>query len=98
MPRTALQSQEELFPDDSAVQTDDTTIADGYVLDFITGVTHLKDTPKEQVRQRIARVLFHEYGISVEDMEPDFPIRVNGRRKRLDIAIFHHGQAHLSAN
>ena len=98
MPRTAPQSQEELFPDDSAVQTDDTTIADGYVLDFIPGATHLKDTPKEQVRQRIARALFHEYGISVEDMEPDFPVRVNGRRKRLDIAIFHHGQAHVTEN
>ena len=42
------------------------TISEGYLLDFISGTKSLKDTPKEQVRQQIARALFHEYGISVE--------------------------------
>jgi type I restriction enzyme M protein len=60
----------------------------------MTGEKHLKDTPKERVRQRIARALFHEYGISVEDMEPDFSVRINGQRKSLDIAIFHHSKEH----
>lgn len=72
----------------------DTSVAGGHVLDFIGGEKLLKETPKELVRQRIARALFHEYGISVEDMEGDFPVKVDGKRKRLDIAIFHHGQPH----
>jgi type I restriction enzyme M protein len=94
MSGTTGEAQEELFAIDTSDSTDDSTVAEGYVLDFITGQKQLKGTPKEQVRQRIARALFHEYGISVEDMEPDFPVRINGRRKRLDIAIFHHGKEH----
>src|SRR5882724_8454871 len=94
MSRTTTQSQPELFPHDAADSTDEAAVADGYILDFITGETNLRDTPKEQVCQRIARALFHEYGISVEDMEPDFSVRTNGRRKKIDIAIFHHDQAH----
>ncbi len=79
---------------DLEVDTEDSTISDGYILDFISGEKSLKDTPKEQVRQRIARALFHEYGISVEDMAADFPVSINGKRKKLDIAIFHHDQEH----
>ncbi|MEA2562101.1 MAG: type restriction enzyme protein [Acidobacteriota bacterium] len=69
-------------------------VGDGYLLDFISGSGRLKDTSKEQVRQRIARALFHEYGISVDDMAADFPIRVAGRRRNVDIAIFSHGKPH----
>ena len=36
----------------------------------------IKDTPKEQVRQRIVRVLFHEYQFAPEDMELDFVVQV----------------------
>jgi type I restriction enzyme M protein len=68
------------------------------MLDFISGTGDLKDTPKEQVRQRIARALFHEYGISVEDMEGDYPVSVAGRRRRVDIAIFRPGQPHERQN
>ena len=64
-----------------------TSLEDDKLLDYITGEP-VKDTPKEQVRQRIARALFHEYGISVEDMVPDFKMRIDGRRKSIDIAIF----------
>jgi hypothetical protein len=94
MSKTTAEAQEELFATDTSDDMDGTTVAEGYILDFITGERHLKDTSKEQVRQRIARALFHEYGISVEDMEPDFAVRIHGRRKRLDIAIFHHSQEH----
>jgi type I restriction enzyme M protein len=79
---------------DLETNTEDLTISDGYILDFISGEKSLKDTPKEQVRQRIARALFHEYGISVEDMAADFPVSINGKRKKLDIAIFHHDREH----
>ena len=43
---------------------EDTTgvVRDGFVLDFISGTREVKETPKELVRQRIARALFHEYG------------------------------------
>ncbi|MCR4338314.1 MAG: SAM-dependent methyltransferase, partial [Gemmatimonadaceae bacterium] len=71
---------------------------EGLLLDFISGTKELKETPKELVRQRIARALFHEYGISVDDMEADFSVRVGGRRRRVDIAIFASGEAHTPEN
>jgi type I restriction enzyme M protein len=37
---------------------------------------------------------FHEYGISVDDMVPDFLVPVSGKRKRADIAIFKAGSEH----
>ena len=74
----------------------ESTIAEGFVLDFISGSKKLKETPKEQVRQRIARALFHEYGLSVDDMEIDFPVKIGGRKRKADIAIFHHDQNHES--
>jgi len=91
---TSEEVGELLDNDDIAMTGSDangSTIGDGYVLDFISGEKSLKETPKELVRQRIARALFHEYGISVEDMEADFSVRIAGRRKNIDIAIFHHG-------
>jgi type I restriction enzyme M protein len=77
---------------DEIDETDDevTSLEEGALLDYITGEP-VKDTPKEQVRQRIARALLHEYGISVEDMVPDFKVRVEGRLKKVDIAIFDPG-------
>lgn len=73
-------------------------VRDGYVLDFISGTKELKETAKEQVRQRIARALFHEYGISVDDMEADFPVTADGRRRRVDIAIFSTDHEHTPEN
>jgi type I restriction enzyme M protein len=67
-----------------------TSLEEGTLLDYITGLP-VKDTPKELVRQRIVRALLHEYGISVEDMVPDFKVRVDGRLKKVDIAIFKPG-------
>lgn len=61
-------------------------VRDEFILDFISGTKEVKETPKELVRQRIARARFHEYGISVDDMAADFPVRVGGRRRRVDIA------------
>lgn len=74
-----------------------TALEEGKILDYITGKP-LKDSAKEQVRQRIARALFHEYGISVDDMEPDFKLKVDGRNKKLDIAIFEPGAEHSVEN
>jgi len=70
------------------------TIPAGYTLDYISG-KQIKETKKELVRQKIARALIHEYGFSPEDMEIDFSI---GGRKKVDVAVFHHGKAHTIEN
>lgn len=70
------------------------TIAAGYTLDYVSGEP-IKETKKELVRQRVARALIHEYGFSPEDMELDFSI---GGRKKVDVAIFHHGEEHTIEN
>jgi type I restriction enzyme M protein len=73
------------------------SIEDGKVVDYITG-NQVKDSPKEKVRQRIARAIFHEYGFSPNDMQPDFKVNVGGRRKGVDIAIFQTGSEHTLDN
>ena len=87
-------------PERTYNEAEDTTevVRDGFTLDFISGTREVKETPKELVRQRIARALFHEYGISVEDMAADFPVPVGGRRRRVDIAIFAAGETHIPEN
>lgn len=70
------------------------TIPAGYTLDYISG-DPIKETKKELVRQRVIRALIHEYGFSPDDMQLDFPI---GGRKKVDIAIFHHGKEHAIEN
>ena len=83
---------------DVAVETSDAPdIAEGKIFDYITGAP-LKDSDKEQVRQRIARAIIHEYGIAAEDMEPDFKVKVGGKSRKLDIAVFQAGTAHVSEN
>ena len=78
-----------------------TAIADDGLIDYVTG-REVKDKPKERVRQRIERALFHEYGLSVEDMEPDFPlpVEVDGktRWKKVEIAVFAHEKEHTVEN
>lgn len=78
-------------------QTTESALEEGKVFDYITGEA-VKDTDKERVRQRIARAIIHEYGIPAEDMEPDFRVKVGGRNKKLDIAIFRPGAAHEPEN
>lgn len=81
---------------DNAIESVDTPdIEDGKIFDYITGGP-LKDTDKEQVRQRIARAIIHEYGIAAEDMEPDFKVKVQGKTRKLDIAIFTPGMPHTT--
>ena len=70
------------------------TIPAGYALDYVSG-KQVKETKKELVRQRVVRALIHEYGFSPEDMELDFSI---GGRKKVDVAIFHHGKEHTIEN
>lgn len=62
-------------------QQDVLAIEDGMMLDYLTN-NPIKETPKELVRQKTLRALFHEYGISAEDMELDVPIKVGSKRKK----------------
>ncbi len=70
---------------------------EGKIFDYITGAP-LKDSDKERVRQRIARAIIHEYGIAAEDMEPDFKVKVGGKNRKLDIAVFKPGTEHVADN
>src|SRR5262245_1987611 len=82
--------QIDFLPDEPIVEGDESTpLPEGYIVDVISGTKPLRETPKEQVRQRIARALHHEDGISYEDMEADFPATIDGKRRRIDIGIFH---------
>ena len=72
-------------------------LEEGKVFDYITGKP-VKDSDKEQVRQRIARAIIHEYGIAAEDMEPDFKVKVSGKNRKVDIAIFRPGTVHKAEN
>jgi len=78
------------------------SLGEDEIIDYITD-RPIKLRGNEEVRQRIARALFLEYGISVDDMERDFPIPVaiDGRRrstKRADIAVFAPGREHTLNN
>jgi len=86
----------------SAGESAPDSLAEDETIDFITG-RPVKLKGNEPVRQRIARVLFHEYGISVDDMARDFPVPVqaDGKRKvtkKADIAVFAHGAPKTLAN
>ena len=76
-----------------------TFIPDGKIRCVITN-TLRKDTPEENVRQRVARSLIDHYGYSREDIEIEFRVNLGTSRKRADIAIFppdtEHSQENLS--
>ena len=88
--------------DEASVVTDQAeTLAEDEAIDFISGKP-IKLKGNEEVRQQIARGLYAEYGIRVQDMERDFRIdvSVDGRqmRKKADIAIFEPETEHVIAN
>lgn len=89
--KSTMPADDETPASDAEASTEDATaIEDGSTLDYITGRV-VPDSEKERVRQRIARALFHEYGISVDDMVPDYKLRIDGRLRKLDLVIFEAG-------
>ena len=86
----------EKIEDDLENETAVAAMEAGKVFDYITG-NAIKDSDKEQVRQRIARAIIHEYGIAAADMEPDFKVVIGGKSRKVDIAIFKPGTEHLEA-
>jgi type I restriction enzyme M protein len=89
------------YPEHDNSSSEDVLVSEGTITDYITG-REVKDSPKERVRQRIERALFHEYGFSTDSMESDFPIpvEVSGkrRRKKVEIAIFDYDEDHTLEN
>lgn len=83
---------DETSEDEAGTESSVESLGEDEIIDYITDKP-VKLRGNEEVRQRIARALFHEHGISVDDMARDFPIpiEIEGRRrgvKRADIAIF----------
>ena len=69
------------------------SLPEGMMTDYITGKP-VKESEKEKVRQEVARALIFEYQIAPESMQADFPVKLEGKRKRIDIAIFEAGKEH----
>ncbi len=72
-----------------------TTVREGHLLDYVSQ-TEKKDTPKEAVRQHVARAIVHELHINPDDMETDVSVSYsdpegNSRRKKVDLVIYNPG-------
>src|ERR1700730_8907884 len=93
----AVKSEAAASTEENGASEDVHAIEDGKIFDYITGKP-VAENDKERDRQRIARALFHEYGISVDDMEPDFKVTGDGSTKKIDIAIFEPGSEHTPQN
>jgi type I restriction enzyme M protein len=97
MAKKSSKAQENLPELEQEAQAPDSALEEGKVFDYITG-NPVKDSDKEQVRQRIARAIIHEYGIAAEDMQPDFKLKLDGKNRKVDIAIFKPGTTHTAEN
>jgi type I restriction enzyme M protein len=73
------------------------TVPVGKVLCYITHKIR-RNTPEENVRQRIARSLVQEYGYKKSDIDVEFLIKVGSAKKRIDLPIFIDGEPHLQEN
>ncbi len=74
-------------------QSSKTILPDGFIMDIIT-VRPVKDSPKERVRQEVARQMIFEYQIAPESMRADFRVSMGGKSRKVDIAIFEAGKPH----
>ena len=72
MSRTTTQSQPELFPHDAADSTEEAAVADGYILDFITGEKNLRGCP-ETFRHCRVYIMQHPCGNERQD---DYRVQV----------------------
>ena len=69
----------------------------GKIRCFITDKPR-RDTPEENVRQRWARSLVHEYGYHPSDMDVEFSIKMGRSKKRADIVVFKKNAPHRQSN
>ena len=85
-------SQTATKPQSTSDATQATTVREGYLLDYVSQ-TEKKETPKERVRQNVARGIVHELHISPDDMETDKSVSYTddagkNRRKKVDLVIY----------
>jgi len=73
------------------------TVPVGRVVCYITGKIR-RNTPEENVRQRVARSLVQEYGYKKSDVDVEFRIKVGTAKPRVDLPVFAEGQPHLQEN
>jgi type I restriction enzyme M protein len=57
-----------------------------------------KNTPEENVRQRVAKSLVQEYDYEKADVDVEFPIKLGSSNPRIDLPIFFEGQTHVQEN
>ena len=94
-------SQTASEPQSPADASTATTVREGYLLDYVSQ-TEKKETPKERVRQRVARGIVHELHISPDDMATDVSVSYTddtgkNRRKKVDLVIYGPGSDPESA-
>jgi type I restriction enzyme M protein len=82
----------------SASASNDSSTEEDYVFDFDHDQEKFRRNSEKHVRQQVIKMLLHDYGIPMEDIAVEFPVRTSGKQKRLDIAIFNHGQTHLETS
>ena len=73
------------------------SIKEGYLYDPVAKKQR-KATDEEYVRQEMLKALVSEYDYIFPDMETEFVVKVGSEPKRVDIAIFKHGEKHLQEN
>ncbi|RKM61538.1 N-6 DNA methylase [Butyrivibrio sp. XB500-5] len=73
------------------------SVPEGKIIDFLTK-QFFNDTPEEYVRQNIEKALVRQYKYLVEDMFPEFSIKVGSANKRVDIVVFEHDKPHKQEN
>ena len=77
------------------------TVPVGKVLCYITHKI-LKNTPEENVRQRVARSLVQEYDYKKTDIDVEFRIKTGAKKgsqkPRLDLPVFREGTSHIQEN
>ena len=97
------------FIEISASASNGSSAKEDYIFFSVHGQEKFSGNSEEYIRQQVIRVLFekyiqvirrlfHDYGIPLEDIAIEFPVRIRGKQKKLDIVIFNHGQEHLETS
>jgi type I restriction enzyme M protein len=69
----------------------------GKLLCYITYKVR-RNTPEENVRQRIAKSLVQEYGYRRTDIDVEFRIKLGSSKPRIDLPVFFEGTPHTQEN
>lgn len=67
--------------------------ADGKIIDFLDPDKRRENKPEERVRQRMLRVLHHEFGYAKEVLGAERSVHIGTEVKRADVVIYHDSAA-----